>query len=103
MSALGETRSWVWFFVAPSEFDEKRVQLERNGPITACKQDGQLVRDLANETKIDRYVILSFPEHEARVLETPPNIGNDELRARRCLRSIDVNLHRNRQIVRIAE
>jgi hypothetical protein len=68
-----------------------------------CKQDGQLVRNLANEIKINRGVILSFPEHEARVLETPLNIGNDELSPRRCLRSIHVNLHRNRQVVRIAE
>ena len=77
------------------------MQLERNGPITACKKDGQLVRNLANE--INRNVILSFPEHEAQVLETPLNIGNDGLRPRRCLRSIHVNLHWNRQVVRIAE
>jgi hypothetical protein len=91
------------FFVAPIEFNEKRVQLERNGPITVCQQDGQLVRNLANEIKINRNVILSFPEHEARVLETPLNIGNDELSPRRRLRSIHVNLHWNRQVVRIAE
>src|SRR5260370_9061096 len=81
------------------EFNEKRVQLERNGPITVCKQDGQLVRNLANEIKINRNVILSFPEHEARVLETPLNIGNDELRPRLRLRSIHVNLNWNRQVV----
>jgi hypothetical protein len=56
------------FFVDPIEFNEKRVQLERNGPITAGKQDGQLVRNLANEIKINRNVIVGFPNHEARVL-----------------------------------
>ena len=86
-----------------SLFNEKRVQSEWNAPITAGKQDGQLVRNLANEIKINRNVILSFPEHEARVPETPLNIGNDELSPRRRLRSIHVNLHWNRQVVSIAE
>jgi hypothetical protein len=79
------------------------VQLERNSPITAGKQDGRLVRNLANEIKINRNVIVGFPDHEARVFEAPLNIGNDELRLRRCLRAIDVYLHRNRQAVSSAE
>jgi hypothetical protein len=56
-------------------------------PITACKQDGELVRNLTNEIKINRNVILSLPEHEARVLETSLDIRNDEVRSCRCLRS----------------
>ena len=62
-----------------SLFNEKRVQSEWNAPITAGKQDGQLVRNLANEIKINRNVIVGFPDYEARVFETPLNIGNDEL------------------------
>jgi hypothetical protein len=78
-------------------------QVARNRFITGRNQDGQLVRNLANEIKINRNVILSFPEHEARVLEAPLNIGNDEVRPRRCFRSSHVNLHWNRQVVRLAE
>ena len=61
------------------------------------------VSNSADEHQVYRNIILGFPEQEAWVLETPLNIGNDELRPRRCLRSIHVNLHRNRQVVRIAE
>jgi hypothetical protein len=68
----------------------------RKGLITACKQDGQSVGSLANEIEVNRNFVLSFPEHEARVLEAPLNIRNDELRLRRCFRSIHVNMHRNR-------
>ena len=78
-------------------------QVAWNCPITVRNQDGQLVRNLANEIKINRNVILSFPEHEARVLEAPLNIGNDEVRPGRCFRSSHVNLHWNRQVVRLAE
>ena len=64
---------------------------------------GKSVGNLTNEIEIDRNVMLRFPEHEARVLETPLYIGNGELRLYGCRRTIDVNLHRDCQVVRIAE
>lgn len=66
-------------------------------------REGQSVRDPADKIKSDRYVVFGFPDEEAWILHSPLNIGNIELRRRGCLRSIDVNLHRNRQVVRIAE
>ena len=67
------------------------------------RQDGQLIGNLANQIEINRNVILRFPDQETRVLEPPLNIGHDELRLRRCLRAIDVYLHRNRQVMSSAE
>jgi integrase len=67
------------------------------------KQDVRLVGNLTNEIKVHSHVIVGFPNHEARVFETPLNIGNDELRLRCCLRSVPMKLDRNRQVVRGAE
>jgi len=38
----------------------------------------RLVRNLTNEIQINCHVIGGFPEHEARILETPLDIRNDE-------------------------
>lgn len=74
-----------------------------NGPQIRSNNTASLVGNLTDKIEIDPNVVLSLPDQEARVLEAPLHIRNDELPLRCCLRAIDVDLHRNRQVVRSAE
>jgi hypothetical protein len=54
---------------------------------------------MPDQAQIDIDIILGLPDHETWILEAPLNIRNHEMRLRRAVSAIDMNLHRNGHIV----